>query len=207
MLALTADLAAAPSASLVSSATGGGADGAAAVRVVRQPAPKDEDLAHLDMALWRPESQHYAFELGAGPLLWRRVGSADAAERHGFEGGVGTQTAVRPRPFVIAWGSGLTLRVLDSASFALSYLQYVSVGLSIGPVEPDVRAAFSIATIDVFHGNWSAELLSPRVSAGAWLRLGKLRLGAHAFSEYLWRWLGDGNVFVRGAVLSLQIGS
>jgi hypothetical protein len=207
MLALTADLTAAPSASLATSATGDGADPTVATRIVRPSAPIDEDVTHLDMALWRPESQHYAFELGAGPLLWRRVGSADAAERHGFEGGVGTQTAVRPRPFVIAWGSGLTLRVLDSASFALSYVQYVSVGLSIGPVEPDVRAAFSIATIDVFHGNWSAELLSPRVSAGAWLRLGKLRVGAHAFSEYLWRWLGDGDVFVRGALLSLQIGS
>jgi hypothetical protein len=114
---------------------------------------------------------------------------------------------VRPRPFVIAWGSGFTLRGLDSASFALSYVQYVSVGLSLGPVEPDVQAAFSIATIDVFHGNWSAELFSPRVSAGVWLRLGTLRVGARAFSEYLWRWLGDGDVFVRGALVSLQIGS
>jgi hypothetical protein len=207
MLALTAALTAAPPASIATSASGDGVDAAAPTRVVRAPAPLDEDLAHLDMALWRPEHQHYAFELSAGPLLWRRVGSADATGHHGFEGGVGTVTAVRPRPFVISWGSSLTLRALDSKSFALSYAQYVSVALSLGPIEPDVRAGLSIATIDVFHGNWSAELFSPRVSAGMWLRLGKLRVGAHAFSEYLWRWLGDGDVFVRGALLTLQIGS
>jgi hypothetical protein len=172
----------------------------------RPPTPVDEDLGHLDTALWRPENQHYAFEASAGPLAWRRVGSAETRDRGGFEGGVGTLTAVRPRPFVIAWGSGLTLRELDAKSFALSYVQYVSLGLSLGPIEPEVRAAFSIATVDVFHGNWSAELFSPRVSTGVWLRLGKLRVGAHAFSEYLWRWLGDGDVFVRGALVSLQFG-
>jgi hypothetical protein len=206
MLALTAALTAAPSAAIAASASADAVDAAGVTRVVRPPAPHDEDLAHLDMNLWRAEHRHYAFELSAGPLLWRRVGSVDATSHHGFEGSVGTLTAVRPRPFVIAWGSGLTLRGLDSASFALSYVQWVSVALSLGPIEPDVRAGFSIATVDVFHGNWSAELLSPRVSGGTWLRLGKLRVGAHAFSEYLWRWLGNGDVFVRGALVSLQIG-
>jgi hypothetical protein len=206
MLALTAGLTAAPSASIATPVSAEGGDAALPTRFTRPPAPTDEDLAHLDMVLWRPERQHHALELSAGPLSWRRVGSADATDHHGLEVGVGTLTTVRPRPFVIAWGSGLTLRGLDWASFALSYVQFVSVALTLGPIEPDVRAAFSIATLDVFHGNWSAELFSPRASAGAWLRLGRLRVGAHAFSEYLWRWLGDGDVFVRGALVSLEFG-
>jgi hypothetical protein len=169
------------------------------------PAPVDMNVSNVDMRVWEPQNQHHPLELHGGPLYWRRVGSSSAQTQQGWEGGFGSGTLVRVRPFVLMATTSLLLRGFDSASYAVSFVQDLSAGLSIGPLEPDIRAGLSMLTVDAFHGNWSAELFSPRIAAGGWLRFGRLGLGAHVFGEYLWRWLGDGNVLDRGLVFSLSL--
>jgi len=170
-----------------------------------RPVPIDQDVSHVDWRIWEPEHQHGTLELHGGPLFWRRVGSERAQSDHGWVGSVGGSTLVRVRPFVMFQTNSLMLRVFDSASYAVSFVQELSAGLVLGPLEPDVRAGFAVVTLDAFHGNWSAELFSPRVAAGAWLRVGRLGIGVHAFGEYLWRWFGDGSVLERGVLFSLSI--
>jgi hypothetical protein len=170
----------------------------------RVDGPMDTDLAHVTWSIWEDQHEHHPLELNAGPIFWRKRGDRATSLTQGFEGSVGTSTLVRVRPFVMFATTELTLRALDSSSYALSYMQSLSAGLVLGPVEPDLRASLSMVTVDVLRGNWSAELLSPRVAAGVWLHIGRLGLGAHAFGEYLWRWLGNGDVIDRGFVFELS---
>jgi hypothetical protein len=169
------------------------------------PGPIDTDLAHVTWSLWEVEHQHHPLELGAGPIFWRKRGDRSTSPTQGFEGSVGSSTLVRIRPFVLLATSELTLRGFDPSSYALSFMQSLSAGLTLGLLEPDARATLSMVTVDVFRGNWSAELFSPRIAAGAWLHIGRLGLGAHAFGEYLWRWLGNGDVIAHGVVFELSI--
>jgi hypothetical protein len=166
--------------------------------------PIDTDIAHVTWSIWEEEHQHHPLELNAGPIFWRKRGDSAAGMTQGFEGSVGSSTLVRIRPFVLLATTELTLRALDPASYALSYMQSLSAGLVLGPFEPDLRATLSMVTVDVLRGNWSAELFSPRIAAGAWLHLGRLGVGAHVFGEYLWRWLGNGDVIDRGVVFELS---
>ena len=169
------------------------------------PAPIDMSVSNVDMRAWEPQHQHHTLELHGAPLFWRRVGSADPQTLQGWEGGFGAGTLVRVRPFVLQATTGLTLRAYDSASYAVSFLQELSAGLALGPLEPGLRAGLSMVTVDAFHGNWSAELFSPRIAAGTWLRLGRIGLGVHAFGEYLWRWFGNGSVIDHGVVFTLAL--
>jgi hypothetical protein len=169
------------------------------------PPPLDTDLAHVTWSSWESDRQHHPLQLEAGPLWWRKRGTpGDATE--GFEGSVGAGSLVRVYPFALAATTQVLLRGLDSSSYALSYVQTISAALVLGPLEPDLRASLSLATVDVIHGNWSAELLAPRIGAGAWLRFGPVSLGAHAYGEYLWRWLGNGDVISHGVVFTLALG-
>jgi hypothetical protein len=170
------------------------------------PAPIDQSLDNFDWSVWRLERQHHALELDLGPIYWRRVGSTSRSLISGFEAGAGSATMVRIKPLVLSSLSEIVFREFDSESYALSYMQHVSAGLALGPFEPEVSVALSLVTVDAFHGNWSGELFVPRTAAGAWMHLGALRLGAHAFGEYLWRWLGNGDVVLRGIAFSLELG-
>jgi hypothetical protein len=78
------------------------------------------------------------------------------------------------------------------------------VGASLGPFQPESRVGFSLLTFDVFHGAYSFEMLSPRVEAGFGLRFWRLRFGAHAFSEMLWRWWGS-NYFEKGIAFEIRL--
>jgi hypothetical protein len=169
------------------------------------PVPVDTDISHVTWSTWEPQHEHHPLELHAGPIFWRKRGDRGDDPTQGFEGGVGSSTLVRVRPFVLFSTTELTLRAFDPSSYALSYMQSLSAGLVLGPFEPDLRATLSMATVDVLRGNWSAELFSPRIAAGAWLRIGRLGIGAHVFGEYLWRWLGNGDVLSHGVVFTLTL--
>lgn len=91
----------------------------------------------------------------------------------------------------------------DALSLALSRYQ-LEAGVRLGPFEPMVRVGFTTLHLDIGHG-FSLGLFTPRVGAGLWLKLGKARLGASAFSEYFWRWLGDESAFVNGLTFELQL--
>jgi hypothetical protein len=168
------------------------------------PKPVDTDIGHLTWSIWEEDHQHHPLEINAGPIFWRKRGDRYLDPTQGFEGSAGSSTLVRIRPFVLSSTIELTLRALDPSSYALSYMQSLAAGLVLGPFEPDVRATLSMLTVDVLRGNWSAELFAPRIAAGAWLRIGRLGIGAHAFGEYLWRWLGNGDVIDHGVVFELS---
>jgi hypothetical protein len=91
----------------------------------------------------------------------------------------------------------------DALSLGLSRYQ-LEAGLRLGPLEPMARVGFTTLHLDIGHG-FSLGLFSPRVGAGLWLALGKARLGASAFAEYYWRWLGDDSALVHGLSIELQL--
>jgi hypothetical protein len=157
------------------------------------------------MAAWTPERQHTSFEVHYAPVWYRGIGSADPHWPLGFEVGFGSRVTTRVLPLLVSWSVEPALRVLDSKSFALSILQRVFVGLAVGPFEPEVGAGLSMLTVDVFHANFSVELASPRAELGFAVHFGRLRLGAHAYGEFLWRWLGDRDYLLRGVAIELGV--
>lgn len=97
------------------------------------------------------------------------------------------------------------LRLVPDDALSLSLSRYqLEAGLRIGPLEPMARVGFTTLHLDIGHG-FSLGLFSPRVGAGVWLKLGKARLGASAFAEYFWRWLGDESALVRGLSFEIQL--
>jgi hypothetical protein len=97
------------------------------------------------------------------------------------------------------------LRLVPDDALSLSLSRYqLEGGLRLGPFEPMVRVGFTTLHLDIGH-RFSLGLFTPRVGAGLWLKLGKVRLGASAFSEYFWRWLGDESAFVHGLTFELQL--
>ncbi len=157
------------------------------------------------MSVWSPERQDRRFELHFAPVWYRGIGNRDARWPLGFEIGFGSRSVARVRPFLLSWSSEPAFRALDSKSFALSILQRVFAGVELGPIEPEVGGGVSMLTLDVFHANYSIEMASPRAEAGAWLHIGALRLGAHAYGELLWRWFGDRDYLLRGVAFEVGI--
>jgi|SRR5579884_1360109 len=158
---------------------------------------------HFDWQAWSAERQRTSYEAEYAPVWSRPIGSTDPSWAQGSEIAVGARSITRTPPFLFSLSVRPTLRILDSRAFALSFVQTVSVGLALGPLEPDVGGGFSMATLDAIHGQWSAELLSPRAAAGAWIHIGSFRLGAHAYGEYLWRWFGNDSWLARGVAIEL----
>ena len=114
-------------------------------------------------------------------------------------------TETRIGPVFMAGTIRTQFRYFDSKSFALSPLQNLAmVGIRLGPIEPEVRVGFSLATFDVFHGAYSFEMFSPRVEGGLGLRFGRFRVSAHGFSEYLWRWWGD-SYYEKGVAFEVRL--
>lgn len=166
------------------------------------PAPPDRAW-HWELKAWSPERQHTSYELEYAPVWYRPVGSSEPSTARGSELAVGVRTVTRTLPFLLSLSMRPTLRILDSQSYALSVVQAVSVGLALGPLEPDVGGGLSTITVDVIRGHWSAELFSPRATAGLWLHFGSFRVGAHAYGEVLWRWFGNDSYLLRGVAFEL----
>jgi hypothetical protein len=173
-----------------------------------QTQPAQPDAAwQWDMGAWTPERQQTSLELHYAPVWYRGRGSANPNWPMGFEVGFGARATTRVLPFLLSWSTQPVFRALDSKSFAFSFLQQVFAGVALGPLEPEVGGGLSMVTVDVFHANFSAEMFSPRVEAGLWFHFRALRVGAHAYSEYLWRWLGDRDYLLRGVAIELALES
>jgi len=141
--------------------------------------------------------------LRVAPFSYRPT-SGEAWERGWELGGTMSVTSVQ-RPFFLTSFQSTTLRVLDSRSYSLSLLQSGAlVGLRIGPVEPEAGIALSTINLDIFHKDFSFGMFSPRAAAGVGLRFGEVRLSVHAYSEYLWRWLGT-DYYTRGVALTVRV--
>jgi hypothetical protein len=160
---------------------------------------------HWEYADWSTDRQRTSYEVAYAPVWFRPIGSADPGWARGSEIALGARTVTRAAPFLFSLSTRPALRILDGQSYALSFVQTVSVGLGLGPLEPDVGGGFSTITVDSIHGQWSAELLSPRAAAGAWIHFGSFRLGAHVYGEYLWRWFGNDSYLLRGVSIELGL--
>lgn len=144
-------------------------------------------------------------QLDAGPIWYRR----QAAGRDGFERGtgelaLGTVTTANWKPFYLAGHHKLVFRAFDSKSYHVSFSSDMATGIGWGPFELETRIGLNAINVGAFHGDWSAELLSPRVSAAAALHVWRIRVDIQAHSEYLWRWFGN-DYLVRGITLGLRI--
>jgi hypothetical protein len=159
---------------------------------------------HFEWRDWSADRQRTSYEVAYAPAWFRPIGSADPGWARGSEIAVGARTVTRTGPFLFSLSVRPTLRILDAQSYVLSFVQTVAVGLALGPLEPDVGGGLSTLTVDSIHGQWSAELLSPRAAAGAWIHMGRFRLGVHAYGEYLWRWFGNDSYLLRG--ISIELG-
>ncbi len=152
------------------------------------------------------------YELDLGPIWMRKVTERNPGEerlnpeRGTGEISFGTAFKNESAKGVFLVGVQRTLlRVQDSKTFSWSvFVQDLGGGLRLGPLEPEVRIALSVLTVDVFHGEWSAQLFSPRVMAGLGLEVGKFRLDIKAHSEYLWRWFGP-DYLAHGVTLGLRL--
>jgi hypothetical protein len=99
------------------------------------------------------------------------------------------------------------VRVSNPAHWVASLARYSYAGaLALGPVELSGRAGVTVAELHFGSSGFGLGFFSPRVSAGASVSAGPIRIGALAFSEYAWRWIGGPNAFVRGLLLEISLG-
>jgi hypothetical protein len=146
------------------------------------------------------------FDTQLGPLWYREAGrTTKDFERATGEILMGVSITTKWAPFFLTGYQQLHFRAFDSKSFAFSPLTtQMGAGLTLGPIEPEVRVGAALLTVDAFHGQYSVEALSPRVTAGVGLHIGKIRLDIATHSEYLWRWFGK-DYFIRGVSLGLRL--
>jgi hypothetical protein len=139
-----------------------------------------------------------------GTFAWRRLGDSSSSWRKGLELAWGPSLAVDQGPFHFAGLIQMDVQEFDVSSWAVGLsTNAFEVAARLGPIEPQLRAGFALATIDDFAGNVSAELLSPRVGAGLGVRvLRTFRITVGAYAEYFWRWFGPSDL-VRGITLDL----
>jgi hypothetical protein len=163
--------------------------------------------------VWRPWSlfdpylSPRSLVLTGGPAWERFIG--EGYEHPGFEVTLARsiETPARPRPFLVRLESEVGVRVSEPGHWVLSLARYSYAGaLMVGPVELSARAGATVAEVHFGSGGFGLGFLSPRVSAAATLDVGAIRIGALAFSEYAWRWLGGPSALVQGVLLELALG-
>jgi hypothetical protein len=169
----------------------------------RSELPDRGHMSRTSVAIFDYDHTWGGTEIEGGPMWWRRVGTNSTHE--GWELSLGAVTETRIGQVFLAGAVRLDFRAFDSQSYAVTPLQNMAlVGVRLGPFEPESRVGFSLITLDAFHSQWSFEMFSPRVEGGFALRFGRLRFGAHAFSEYLWRWWGD-SYFEKGIAFEIRL--
>ncbi|MBX3219812.1 MAG: hypothetical protein KF795_04785 [Labilithrix sp.] len=176
-------------------------------------APKE---SHRSVKLFDTRKSIVSLQLDVGPIWARRVqDETPITQRRNFERGAplageigfGTvYTTPSPRgPFFMVGHLKTLLRVIDDKSFSWSiFHQELGGGLMLGPFEPEVRLRLSVLTADIMHAQPSIQLLSPGVSAGFGIHVGKIRLDIKAHSEYLWRWFGP-DYLIRGVTIGFRL--
>lgn len=165
-----------------------------------EPPPK---LAPGSVKLFSTQSSTYGLTLAGGPLVYRSV--HDATFSNGvFEARLGRTITTAKYPFFLAGYRYIDVRMFDTKSYALSVLHEIGGGVALGPLEPEVRIGVHLIELDVFRGSYNASLFSPRVAAGAALKLAKFRVDILGYSEYLWRWFGA-SYLSRGLIVGLTL--
>jgi hypothetical protein len=142
-----------------------------------------------------------------GPAWERFIGQG--YEHAGFEvtAGRAIEDPPAPRPFLVRLELEFGVRVSEPSHWVLSLARYSYAGaMRLGPVELSARAGTTVAEVHFGSSGFGLGFLSPRVSAGATISLGKVRMGAIAFSEYAWRWIGGPNALVQGLLFEIAFG-
>ena len=178
-----------------------------------QDAPKE---SHRSIKLFDSRKSIVSLQLDIGPIWSRRVqDETPITQRRNFERGAplaseigfGTvyTTPSFKGPFFLAGALKTVFRIVDDKSFAWSiFHQELGGGLMLGPFEPEIRLRLSVLTADIFHAQPSIQLLSPGVSVGFGVHVGKIRLDIKAHSEYLWRWFGP-DYLIRGITIGFRL--
>ncbi len=187
--------------------------------VVNSPETDGDDgpkLSHRSVKLFDSRKSIVGLQLDVGPIFARRVqDETPITVRRNFEHkaplaseiGFGT-VYVTPSfkgPFFLVGALKTVFRIVDDKSFSWSlFHQELGGGIKIGPFEPEVRLRLSVLTADIFHADPSIQLMSPGISAGFGIHVGKIRLDIKAHSEYLWRWFGP-DYLIRGVTIGLRL--
>jgi hypothetical protein len=169
----------------------------------RSELPERRYMARGSVALFDYEHTWGGTELEGGPMWWRKGGTNETGG--GWELSFAAETESRVGRLFLGGLVRTQFRYFDSKSFALSPLQNMAfVGVRLGPIEPETRVGFSLLTFDVFHGAYSFEMFSPRVEGGLGIRVWRLRVAAHGFSEMIWRWWGS-NYWDKGIAFDIRL--
>jgi hypothetical protein len=144
-----------------------------------------------------------------GPAWERFIG--EGYGHPGFEVTVGRsiEDPPAPRPFLVRLQMEFGVRVSDPSlsHWVLSLARYSYAGaIQLGPLELSARAGATVAEVHFGSSGFGLGFLSPRVSAGATVSVGPVRIGAIAFSEYAWRWIGGPNAVVQGLLFEIALG-
>ncbi|HEY8039428.1 MAG TPA: hypothetical protein VIF15_06525 [Polyangiaceae bacterium] len=146
-------------------------------------------------------------DVAASTFSWRRMGDASPGWGRGYGAAWGPTLAVQQGGLPLRF-TGLVqfdVKAFDGSSWAVGLTSTAfEAALRLGPFEPQARAGFTLATLDDFAGQWSAELFSPRVEAGLAVHVRRVRVSLGAQAELLWRWFGP-SVLERGFVLDVRI--
>ena len=173
-------------------------------------------LSHRSVKLFDQERGIASIQLDVGPIWARRVqDETPTTQRRNFQRGAplaseiafGTiyTTPSMRGPFFLTGQLKTLLRVIDDKSFSWGiFHQELGGGLMLGPFEPEVRVRLTVLSADIIHAQPSIQLLSPGVSAGFGIHLGKIRLDIKAHSEYLWRWFGP-DYLIRGVTIGFRL--
>jgi hypothetical protein len=128
------------------------------------------------------------------------------AARGGFEATFG-QTIETPAG---AWFSRLEaewgLRYTGAGHVALLLPRYtMAAGALLGPVEISARSGVALIEVHFGSGGFGAGLFSPRAGVAVGIRIGHVRLGAAALTEYAWRWFGGPSARVETVALEASL--
>ena len=139
-----------------------------------------------------------------GAVWFHRQG--DSLSGPGVELTFGQSLVAEAGPLYLGVSQEHVLRVLDSKSVAFSFTLYtLTTGARLGPLEPFASVGVASLTLDVFHGDYSAELFAPRIAAGVAAYVTRaVRIVFAAHSEYLWRWFGP-DYRLRGVAIGIEV--
>jgi hypothetical protein len=162
------------------------------------PPSARERWAFLDPSRLRHLSTLSFTVLGSRP-------SDERGDSRGYAIAGGEAVALLSGAFMAGGMQDHELRLVPDDALSLHLSRYqLEAGLRLGLFEPMARVGFTTLHLDIGHG-FSLGLFTPRVGAGLWIKLGKARVGASAFTEYFWRWVGDDSAFVHGLTFELQL--
>jgi hypothetical protein len=183
----------------------GAARGARAVDKLDVTEEEAPTLSRRSVKLFDTRRAQFGLEVDTGPMWYRSV--HDRFRELGTMEIRAGQTITTPnvKGLYLTGMQQTNFRIFGEKSFAWSVLFHtIGAGVRVGPFEPEAHFSTSILTLDVFRGNYSVELLSPRAGAHLGIHVGKIRLDFGVYSEYLWRWFGP-SYLIRGLSFGLRL--